>query len=89
MGFDWLGREIHPVGDGNTVPEIIDRVEAERRAAQHAAPEQMFTIEQAHREMQRHKDCSAIDCPRKQAARDVLIRARRMVPADDRQGIRR
>ena len=45
----------------------------------HAAPEQPFTVAQAHDAMQVHRECSAVDCPRKEAARAVLIEARRMV----------
>ncbi|WP_054816761.1 hypothetical protein [Nocardia arizonensis] len=49
-------------------------------AALHAAPEQPFTVTEAHRQMQRHRECSADVCPRKHAARDILIRAGRMIP---------
>ncbi len=45
----------------------------------HTAPERPFTVAQAHDAMQVHRECSAIDCPRKEAAQTVLIEARRMI----------
>ncbi|UGT59938.1 hypothetical protein [Nocardia asteroides] len=81
MGFeDWFAQRRRDVGPSSA--EIIGRVEAERQDALHAVPEQPFTVEQAHREMRRHRACRAADCPRKKAAQDVLVRAKRMVPAD-------
>ncbi|MET8655403.1 hypothetical protein [Nocardia aurea] len=51
----------------------------------HAVPVRRFTVTEAHRAMQLHRECSAIDCPRKEAARAVLVAAGRVVP-DPRRG---
>ncbi|MEV0356901.1 hypothetical protein AB0H71_12635 [Nocardia sp. NPDC050697] len=57
-------------------------MDAEQRHALHAVPEQPFTVEQAHREMERHRACRAADFALKEAAREVLVRAPSVVPAD-------
>ncbi|MFI6571506.1 hypothetical protein [Nocardia fluminea] len=46
----------------------------------HRAPDYPLSVAEAHRAMQVHRTCSAVDCPRKQAARAVLVGAGRMVP---------
>lgn len=52
----------------------------------HAAPERPFTVAQVHDAMQVHRECGAVDCPRKEAARTVLVQSHRMVP--DSRGYR-
>lgn len=47
----------------------------------HDEPRQPMTLERAHREMQLHLDCLHHECPRKRAARAVLINEGHMVPA--------
>lgn len=79
MGFSWLNPNRDDEGPSSA--QIIDKVEAERRAALHDAPVEGFTVDEAHREMQRHRECSAVRCARKRAARDALVRAKRMIPA--------
>lgn len=51
----------------------------------HRPPPGGLNVEQAHREMQRHRECSVIDCPAKETAQAVLIEAGHMVP-DPRRG---
>jgi len=51
----------------------------------HTAPDEPFTIPQAHREMQRHRDCGLDHCPRKDAAFTVLVEAGRVTPDSSRQ----
>ncbi|WP_327110316.1 hypothetical protein OHB12_21195 [Nocardia sp. NBC_01730] len=46
----------------------------------HRPPDEPFTIEQAHRVMQRHRPCRAVACPRKQAAFRTLVASGRVVP---------
>ncbi|WP_454198120.1 hypothetical protein [Nocardia sp. Marseille-Q1738] len=48
--------------------------------AAHQEPILPFTIGQAHEVMRVHVDCRARLCPRKAAARQVLIDSGRMVP---------
>ncbi|MEV6278878.1 hypothetical protein [Nocardia sp. NPDC051832] len=50
----------------------------------HARPDRPLTVSEAHREMQRHRPCSANSCPRKAAARSTLIRAGLMKPDSSR-----
>ncbi|GAA1636071.1 hypothetical protein GCM10009764_68300 [Nocardia ninae] len=94
MGFNWW-REAEP--DGMSVQEIVDRVQAEWRAERrrveshgtgpgpHDAPDQPLTVSDAHWTMQRHRGCRIQDCPRKAAARQVLIAAGRMSPDPARE----
>lgn len=74
MGFSWL----NPDQNATALAAVGTRRSA---AALHAAPAEPLSVEQAHREMQRHRECSADRCPLKRAARDALVRAGRMVPA--------
>ena len=46
----------------------------------HHAPERRLAVEQAHRTMQQHLDCTVADCPRKAAAYAVLVDAGRITP---------
>lgn len=46
----------------------------------HEAPERAFTVEGAHRAMQRHASCPLDTCARKRAARKTLVDAGHMVP---------
>ncbi|MEU5405098.1 hypothetical protein [Nocardia asteroides] len=41
----------------------------------HSAPEKRFTLDQAHRMMQLHRECDRTICPRKMAAVNVLVGA--------------
>ncbi|MBH0777251.1 hypothetical protein IT779_13260 [Nocardia sp. NEAU-351] len=50
----------------------------------HEAPDRPLSVTEAHQAMQRHRDCHTDECARKTAARDVLIAAGRMVPAQPR-----
>ncbi|MEU4345166.1 hypothetical protein AB0H00_28580 [Nocardia sp. NPDC023852] len=50
-------------------------------AAAHQAPTLPFTVDQAHEVMRIHVACGAKHCPRKAAARQVLIDSGRMVPS--------
>jgi hypothetical protein len=49
-------------------------------AAAHEAPILPFTVDQAHGVMRIHVACRAKHCPRKAAARQVLVDSGRMVP---------
>ncbi|MBF6340648.1 hypothetical protein IU450_32840 [Nocardia abscessus] len=50
--------------------------------AAHQAPLAPFTISQAHMVMRYHVACRARRCPRKAAALDTLVQARRVVPSE-------
>jgi hypothetical protein len=50
----------------------------------HAAPERPLSVDEAHREMQRHRECRADQCQRKAAARQTLITAGHMKPDTSR-----
>lgn len=43
----------------------------------HTAPEQPFSVDEAHHEMQQHRDCLLDNCNRKSAAFNVLVEAGR------------
>ncbi|WP_054816760.1 hypothetical protein [Nocardia arizonensis] len=49
-------------------------------ASPHRAPTRAFTVAEAHTAMQEHRECSVIDCPKKESAQNVLIYAGHMVP---------
>jgi len=51
----------------------------------HEAPEHTLSMTEAHATMQRHRGCRVNDCPRKAAARCVLIEAGRMRPNTSRE----
>lgn len=50
----------------------------------HAAPELPLGVSEAHSTMQRHRGCLREDCPRKQAAYQVLVEAGRIRPDSSR-----
>ncbi|RDI41754.1 hypothetical protein DFR68_1302 [Nocardia mexicana] len=50
----------------------------------HTAPGRPFTVPQAHRAMQQHRDCRREDCPRKRAAYQALVEARHIRPDSGR-----
>src|SRR3981189_2350087 len=69
-----------------------ERVRAEQPDARlwpagwpHEAPEHLLSVPEAHQTMQRHRQCRADQCPRKAAARQVLIDAGRMKPDTSRE----
>ncbi|MEU7766748.1 hypothetical protein AB0B25_16690 [Nocardia sp. NPDC049190] len=47
----------------------------------HAAPEKLYSLQQAHEVMQDLINCDADNCAAKRAAMDVLIAAQHFVPA--------
>lgn len=51
----------------------------------HEAPDHPLTSPEAHLTMQRHRDCRTDQCPRKAAARQVLIDTGRMKPDTSRE----
>ncbi|MFD0366299.1 hypothetical protein ACFQZZ_33105 [Nocardia sp. GCM10030253] len=51
----------------------------------HNAPGQPFTVADAHREMQVHRNCRLDGCARKAAAFSVLVEAGRVTPDSSRQ----
>ncbi|AHH16606.1 hypothetical protein NONO_c18060 [Nocardia nova SH22a] len=51
----------------------------------HAAPANLFTVEQAHREMQIHIDCLIHECPRKMSAYNTLVDAGHLNPPPSSQ----
>ncbi|MGW4371745.1 hypothetical protein ACWEKT_39625 [Nocardia takedensis] len=88
--FDWLGREIEPTGDGNTVQEIAARIAIEQAAVlpagwPHEAPERPLSVSEAHQATQRHIACHIDTCPRKAAAWRTLVEAGKVAP-DARRG---
>lgn len=92
MSSNWWQDDGESTGRGYSVQDIIDRVQAEWRASRqgptgwpHAAPDWPFSIEEAHATMQQHRGCRAIECPRKEAARQTLIDAGRMKPDTSRE----
>ncbi|MBL1077430.1 hypothetical protein JK358_23790 [Nocardia sp. 2] len=46
----------------------------------HQAPDHELTVQEAHRTMQRHRDCPVAECPRKASAFRVLVDAGRIKP---------
>jgi hypothetical protein len=50
----------------------------------HAAPERPLNVDEAHREMQRHRECRTDQCPLKAAARHTLIEAGHITPDPSR-----
>ena len=50
----------------------------------HAAPGRPLTLEQAHEDMQQHRDCDPESCPRRQAALTTLIDAGHITPDSHR-----
>ncbi|GAB2690376.1 hypothetical protein GCM10027089_09860 [Nocardia thraciensis] len=71
------------------VRQELDDTEASEEPTQilvwtHTAPARPFTITQAHRVMQLHKACRREDCPRKRAAYQTLLDARRLKPDSGR-----
>jgi hypothetical protein len=46
----------------------------------HDAPDSVFAVDDAHREMRKHRACHLADCPRKAAAWQVLVTAGHVVP---------
>lgn len=50
----------------------------------HTAPSRPFTVQQAHRAMQQHRNCRRDDCPRKRAAYQTLVDARHIRPDSGR-----
>ncbi|MEV6138198.1 hypothetical protein AB0L63_19465 [Nocardia sp. NPDC051990] len=46
----------------------------------HREPDEPFTVEQAHRAMQWHRQCRADSCPCKRTAFQALVAAGRVVP---------
>lgn len=69
-----------------------ERVRAEQPDARlwptgwpHEAPEHPLSVPEAHQTMQHHRQCCADQCPRKAAARQVLIDAGRMRPDTSRE----
>ncbi|MEU5758587.1 hypothetical protein [Nocardia sp. NPDC047648] len=90
MGFNWWQEE--DAQRGTSVQDIVDRVQAEWRASQqglsgwsHVAPQMPLSVEEAHVTMQQHRGCRAAECPRKDAARQTLIKAGRMKPDTSRE----
>ncbi len=70
-------------------PEMADHIAAEDAllnrevwplAWPHEAPDRAFSVDGAHRAMQRHAGCSLDTCARKRAARKVLVEAGHFVP---------
>lgn len=51
----------------------------------HEAPDHPLSVPEAHQTMQGHRQCRADQCPRKAAARQVLIDAGRMKPDTSRE----
>lgn len=49
----------------------------------HRAPATAFTLAQAHRAAQAHRDCDAQDCARKRAALRTLIAAGKLRPTSE------
>jgi hypothetical protein len=52
----------------------------------HDTPGRLLTVDEAHREMQVHRNCRLDGCVRKAAAFSVLIEAGRVKPDTSRQG---
>lgn len=73
MGFSWLNPDKYATASSAGTGRSSE--------AHHAAPAEPLHVERAHRERQRHRECSADRCPLKRAARDALVRAGRLVPA--------
>lgn len=71
MSFDWWRRGTKRV----TVQELQAQIRRE-----HEAPSTPFTVDEAHRQMQRHRGCAIADCPRKEAAWQVLVAAGKVQP---------
>lgn len=46
----------------------------------HIYPDHEVTVDESHRIMQQHKECRAIECPRKSAALSCLVQAGNLVP---------
>lgn len=76
---------------GLTVAAIQERLEREKVCQKtdpsvwpvgwpHEAPEGAMSLAEAHRTMQRHRECSVIGCRRKATAYDALVAAGRMTP---------
>ncbi|MBF6176126.1 hypothetical protein [Nocardia blacklockiae] len=51
----------------------------------HAAPPRPFTVDAAHRVTQQHRGCLRDECPRKRAAWQTLVEARRVTPDSGRE----
>ncbi|MEV0359544.1 hypothetical protein AB0H71_26165 [Nocardia sp. NPDC050697] len=51
----------------------------------HSAPDGAFSVGEAHREMQVHRDCRLDECARKATAFQTLIDAGRVTPDSARQ----
>ncbi|WP_157185526.1 hypothetical protein [Nocardia transvalensis] len=64
-----------------------DRPVAWTRNWSHDAPGTPLTVVEAHREMQRHRECLLEDCPRKANAFAVLVSAGRVKPDSSRRGV--
>lgn len=90
MNFKWFG-EAEPEPE-NAAKTIIDRVQREQGVISqtlpipdaHGAPPWPMTINQAKYAIQVHRGCRIEDCPRKRAARQVLIDAGKLRPRNDR-----
>ncbi|RDI47023.1 hypothetical protein DFR68_10918 [Nocardia mexicana] len=70
--------------DGNSDEGEAPPHTVESLAYTHAAPGRGFTVPQAHRAMQQHRTCRREDCPRKRAAYQALVDARRLRPDSGR-----
>lgn len=51
----------------------------------HAEPLRPLTVDEAHREMRRHRECDRRWCPRKAAAWQTLVEARKITPDSGRE----
>lgn len=50
---------------------------------EHSHPQQPLTADTAHQIMQQHKNCRAVECPRKASAYSCLVREGKIVPPVD------
>lgn len=101
MGFNWWGEPDGNSGTAgqDAFFGITERrrqqIQAEDRRAvddglwpngwPHDAPQHRLGVYESHTIMQQHRGCRAEECPRKHAARQLLIEANRMKPDTSRE----
>ena len=75
-----------PGGDAGSAPSASDAASnIWPYSWTHDAPDQPFTADEAHREMQVHRTCRLDGCDRKADAFQTLIQAGRVTPDTSRQ----
>lgn len=70
MSFDWW----------HSAKRVTPQELRAQLRREHEAPAAPFTVDEAHRVTQQHRGCAIADCPRKEAAWQVLIAAGRARP---------